>query len=686
MCKRISTGIPRIILYTLLGVGVLLVGCEKKEGQIIPNQPPGIELTSGPIENSYESYAVEFFWAGWDEDGIVDHFLWAIDDTSSERAWNLTYLNRGTFPFPATVKGRPDSSQFSAFHTFYVKAVDNNDAESQVAFLSFNSTTVAPYTEIQRPEDALNPWGEAILVGSALYTEWTGYDPDGSNGEPVGYYFRLLPVDSELLIRPSLLLMAVADSSTIGSYPWEYIPGDSTAVNLTGLVSRGDTEPKVYVFCVRAVDEAGAIEPYYIFGRNVIVIQARPGQIGPNFTLGIEAICEYEIFGQWGKRVPPPRADIQRVEVPVGSRLRFYWSGEAEHYGGIVTGYRYGLDIENIDDPLQWSPWSLDRTSFETTFSEVDEGLHSFYVQCKDNGGGVSFGILDFWVVKFDFDKAVFFVDDYVNTHQYGDPQSTDPTDEQQDRFWRGLLTSAGLVEGADDGYMMFEGWNYAYPEKRESYVPLLEEISRYRALVWMTSTAWGTYTAFHKVVALDDFSNVLASYVTGGGRLWLMGQGTIRYSFEVPPTYPFDMNVNRVGNFMYDYCHIRGTRISAAQGDIGRRGLAVARSNEYPLPNLSLDILSGGRFEFAYNYFRGIGNIETCIEPMNALNVDTLFTYIAADSMSTRSAGMPCAFRWNDPNIDSEVIWFGFPLYWFEQEQAEEVTKLILREMLSPR
>jgi len=670
----------------LAGIAVVMAGCEKKEGALIPNRRPGIELTNGPIENSYESYSVEFYWRGWDEDGIVDHFLWAIDDTSSERAWSQTFLNKGTFPFPATVKGVPDSSKFSAFHTFFVRAVDNLGAESEIARLSFNSTTVAPYTEITSPEEALNAIGQPIHVGSAIYVQWEGHDPDGATGDPVGYYFRLVQANVEDAIHPDRLLKAVADSSTIETFPWLYVPGDSTSVNLTGLISRGDTRQKLYVFCVRSVDEAGAVEPYYIFGKNVIVIQAAPGQIGPYFTFGIEGIAEFQILGQWGKHVPPPKVDIQRVEVPIGSELKFYWSGTAEHYGGLVTGYRYALDIENIDDPLQWSPWAVDRISVEHTFKDVDEGAHSFYLQCKDNGGGVSFGILDFWVVKFDFDKALFFVDDMVNNKQFGNERTVLPSDEQQDAFWRDLLSSAGLIEGVDDGYTMFEGWNYVRPEKRESFVPLLEEISRYRAVVWLTSPFWGTYTAYHKVVALSDFSNILASYLTGGGRLWLLGQGSIRYSFPDPPTYPFSMDARVAGNFMYDYGHIRNTKIRTAQGNVDRRGLVVAKSAEYPFPDLALDVLPGGRFEFAQNSFRGISNVEACSDPMVVSNVDTLYIYVAVDSLSTQAAGKPCAVRWDDPNVESSMTWFGFPLYWFQKEKAEEVAKIVIRRMLSPR
>ena len=103
-------------------------------------------------------------------------------------------------------------------------------------------------------------------------------------------------------------------------------------------------------------------------------------------------------------------------------------------------------------------------------------------------------------------------------------------------------------------------------------------------------------------------------------------------------------------------------------------------------LPKLSLDVLPGGRFEFAYQYFRGVGNVECIIDPMTVADVDTLYTYFAADSFAAPDLhGKPCAIRWQDPNLESEVIWFAFPLYWFEQDQAEEAVKVVLTELLRP-
>jgi len=683
--SKVST----LVLAFLVISSWLLPGCSERKGMPIPNKPPGAELTHGPLEGSWESYTVEFHWRGWDSDGVVDHFLWAIDDTASERAWKLTYLTHGVFRFRSDAKVEADTSVFSGYHTFYLRTVDDDGALSEPSHLSFNSTTFAPYSELEVPDQARNVWGQPVPVGSALKVAWTGTDPDGLVPSPVGYHWRLVQVPTSYALRPSLMKKAVADSSTISTYPWHYIPGDSTIIRLKGLVSNKDVETKLYVFCVKAVDEVGAIEPYYDFGRNVFAFQALPGRAGPNLTVGIEEIAEFQMAPSWGRHLPPPGYGGRVVEVPVGPVMRFYWRGDAEGLAGEVTGYRYALDLDNIDDDNQWSPWSQDRTSVEYAFDQNQAGQHQLYIQAKDNGGGVTFAILDFEVVKFAFDKAVLFVDDYVNPTRYGSSAGIPPPDEVHDAFWRDLLAAAGLVEGTDDGYTMWEGWNYDQPEKRESYVPSLQEITRYRAVIWLTSTYWAQYTAYSKAAAQIAVANVIGSHITGGGRLWLLGRGTIRYSF--PKGWMFwkdcvELDETAKDNFAYRFLHLKGTTVCWARGiDTNRFGLHMARSASYPLPDLYLDTLPGGRFAYAAGRFQGLGNVESITEPMQVPNVDTLYYYESMDSLGNPPAGMPCATRWRDPSQKAEAVWFGFPLYFFEKQQAEEVAKIMLRELLAP-
>ena len=428
----------------------------------------------------------------------------------------------------------------------------------------------------------------------------------------------------------------------------------------------------------------------------MIVIQALPGRDGPNITVGIEEFAQFSATSGWGKHLPPSSHGSMKVEVPVGPRLNFYWSGKGQNLAGNVTGYRYALDIDDIGDDRQWSPWSLDHTAVTYQFEASDAGEHHFYLQAKDNGGGVSFVILNFTVVSFTFDQGILFVDDYVNFMQFGMEEATKPTDEVHDSFWRRLLASAGLVEDTDDGYRMWEGWNYAEPEKRQCYIPPLEEITRYRAVIWLTSQEWAGYTAYYKSVADPRIANVLGSYITGGGRVWLLGRGTIRTSFYwwvYLHGQCIALDESQKDTFGYRYLHLQGTRVCCAKAFEGNQyGLHLARSNEPALPDLSLDIMPGGRFEEAFDRFKGLANVEAIVSPLERPDIDTLYYYFSLDSLeqsiypkSYSMYGKPCATRWQDPAQRSEVIWFAFPLYYFEQEKSEEVVKVLSRELLRP-
>jgi len=668
----------------------LLSGCEGERGALVRNSPPGIEIVYGPIEGGMQWYRVVLAWNSWDKDGLVDHFLWAVDDTLSEDDWTVTYVRSDTFYFPATTKGEPDSSLFYDLHTFYIKAVDDQGAQSPADYVSFNAYTYAPSTQITNPAEAVNSFGQPVGVGAVVKVGFAGTDPDGPNQRPVGYYYRKIPLPIELAVHPELILKAVADSAAHLRESWAHLPSDSTEVTLTDLVEPGEDGQKLYAFCVKAADEAGAIEPYFIFGKNVIVVQASSSLMGPVLVLGVEG---YGAAQCSGGECPVCEGDgwdlpLSCIHGPLdlpAAAATFYWQASAERYGGMVSGYRYGLDVTDPTDPSQWSVWSMD-TTVTYRFTREDATDHSLYVQSTDDLGDTSMCRLDFEIVAYDFDKAVLFVDDLVNTHQFGPAQSIDPTDEQQDTYWRELFAAAGLVEGTDDGFTMFEGWNYAEPEKRESYVPSLEEISRYRAVIWLTSPAWGNYTALCKTVGDPEYPNILSSYINGGGRFWLLGQGSIRVTGCMSSTYPITLYSGGLGSFVEMFLHIRNTRVDAPLGSESGAMLAGARSALYPFPDLSLDVLPGGRFEFAYDSFRGISSVEAIIDPMNAAGVDTLYRYVAVDSLEAQELyGKPCGIRWDDPDLASKVAWFGFPLYWFEQQQAEEVVKIMLQEMLAP-
>ena len=49
------------------------------------------------------------------------------------------------------------------------------------------------------------------------------------------------------------------------------------------------------------------------------------------------------------------------IDLPTGVDLQFEFWGNADHYGGIVVGWRFGWDILDLNDPDQWE---VDFTPF----------------------------------------------------------------------------------------------------------------------------------------------------------------------------------------------------------------------------------------------------------------------------------------------------------------------------------
>jgi hypothetical protein len=83
-------------------VTVLFAGCDTAPhiASPITNQPPTVRLTAAPVSELKSDsvfYAYRINWVGYDPDGRVDHFLYAIDPPSVDRVdstWTQTRLNQ----------------------------------------------------------------------------------------------------------------------------------------------------------------------------------------------------------------------------------------------------------------------------------------------------------------------------------------------------------------------------------------------------------------------------------------------------------------------------------------------------------------------------------------------------------------------------------------------------------------
>jgi len=81
-----------LLAGALAGWGLLaVIGCSKRPGGLLlPNQRPSVDLTNAPVapdrSNPY-FYAYRVEWSGYDPDGRVDHYEYAIDPTAWESVW-----------------------------------------------------------------------------------------------------------------------------------------------------------------------------------------------------------------------------------------------------------------------------------------------------------------------------------------------------------------------------------------------------------------------------------------------------------------------------------------------------------------------------------------------------------------------------------------------------------------------
>ncbi|UCH85532.1 MAG: hypothetical protein JSW50_07555, partial [Candidatus Latescibacterota bacterium] len=125
----------------LLFVGaVLIAGCATNDlvGTEKQNQPPQVWLSAAPPEGSVSEYTLHIYWGGWDPDGEIVFYEFAITnneggvfdpaDTTGADKWHRVYSNDSTFLFTADILSdsvETDSPemrpyQFLRSHTFFI--------------------------------------------------------------------------------------------------------------------------------------------------------------------------------------------------------------------------------------------------------------------------------------------------------------------------------------------------------------------------------------------------------------------------------------------------------------------------------------------------------------------------------------------------------------------------------------
>ncbi|HEX7078820.1 MAG TPA: hypothetical protein VF363_10375 [Candidatus Eisenbacteria bacterium] len=524
--------LPIVLLLALALAG--LAGCAKSVKPGKPPQPlsPETQITYAPLQGDTASFRVHFYWSGWDKDGEVVRFRWAVDaDTiKDEHDWHSTTSKDTTLLFLV------DPVKEIQGHVFWVAAEDNDGhIDSTPAKRFFSAKTIPPTSKIDRGPD-----GKGLPIGPNFTFEWSGIDPDG--GETGGS----APVDSfEYLL---LQVRGIADTNTPPTH--DPLPDFDEKVYL-GLINeatgrtlldrpapgrhsdwawqgvRGtrkrfrNVTPAPYVFAVRAVDIAGATEKNLKITDNIRYFNVTNRNPGPLLT-----ICS-SVLNKCLPAASGPE-DIVRKQIQVfeGETVSFSWTASAEFYGGEVVGYTFAMDDTTT---AEWGSLTLLKTGATFSRNDLPPGAHNLYVRVVDDGGLVTNAKIPLLIVHPDFkdpgaEKNALYVDDF------GTPGATPLnaganylSDDAEDIWWADHITTPLTQEFGVPFTQYDTVRNNIGIEGRG--VPDPSELKKYRVVIWSVdlNNTGSSPTGLWKTLVGGDYSQ-LAGYLRAGGTLILTG------------------------------------------------------------------------------------------------------------------------------------------------------------------
>jgi hypothetical protein len=774
---RMSHRAFRGALLALLLVPVL-AGCGHKTGTGTVNLRPTIALSSAPIEGTEEFYSVRINWFASDADGQVVRYIYATDPpVMGDTVWTETRSSEITvfFRSPAPTDPLPQLGSLiisRGYHTFVVKAIDNEGAASKPATRSFTSRTTAPSTLIIAPAPTRQ---QPVSTTPSITITWLGADPDGVlSQKPVKYKFKLVSATDINPGNPAGISSQQIQDFFGGDADnffasWDSVSGDTTSKFYEGL-----TPQTVYFFAIVAFDESGAFEPRFDLDSNVLQFRPTLDKLGPDITVFNQFFARTQFAG--GISLNPSR--IYTLEFPADEPIKFNWFAVPD-VGAIITGYRWAVDIEGQDignetprtddsDFSHWSSYSLNETSaiigpFAGSLDSVI--THFFYVEARDNLGFVSLFTIRLRIVKPRFDLPLLVIDDMYGTATErtasgGVPYKGGfPMEAEQDSFHfakGGFPDSLRILgfPGADPAAIsppgMFAGFDYDTLDYR--YYPsesvLLENISRYRVVVWYSDQSsaarsgsqFGSNSPMTGIRFINTVTrlNTLAVYLKQRGNAWVLGDGMTTaiangYYSRIgsgSPRTPYTSgedprtNILREGNFLYDFAHIQselntaGTNVTsltlnqqlkaaipylpafagpATQTDRThdpRIGPSAERNVALwgDLPRLTLAPFRGANTNIE---LRSVNLTWVVTQPLFVTegtgaafqsSLDTLYlcqarTFDLEHVQIPPSDGFPNALFYHGSD-QGKLVWFGFPLYYFELDQARAATRVVLRNL----
>ncbi|MFN0149492.1 MAG: hypothetical protein ACKVU1_02140 [bacterium] len=197
--------IKRVAFAAFLMISALGARCEAPK-PIPPdkNRPPETMLTSAPDSSDVTYFRVHLFWSGFDPDGTVSDWQFAVDDTIIRpdavvvgTGWIRTTKTDSVFIFSASENGTDQTRD----HRFFVSSIDNEGKPDPTpSVIDFTARTICyPVPAVvEGPGEA-----ETLDVFSDVRLCWGGSDCDGEilkmsyRLAPLEIGFRTVPLDEQ---------------------------------------------------------------------------------------------------------------------------------------------------------------------------------------------------------------------------------------------------------------------------------------------------------------------------------------------------------------------------------------------------------------------------------------------------------------------------------------------------------
>lgn len=614
----------RALILCLVVAAAVLAGCADDQfvGPGRPNQPPRVWLSSAPPEGSVTQYSIHLYWGGWDPDGEIAYYQYAITDndrgafdpadTTGADKWRRVYANDSTFIFTAdqladsseAESERLTSVEFVRTHTFFIRAVDREGlASDRPAYRSFTARTLSPTVDIILPRRV---GIEPAQVPPISTFKWIGQDyvtntRQAQEPDSVRWIIVGISEHGGSWVNTIDYIRRNPDAPEWSDWHYYRAPRDSGKSWTSRPLDLGS-----YVFAVQVKDEAGAVSPVFDEARNMRRVSISRRLTGPVLRVTNRYVGSLITTS--------PNAPLTIVDLPSGIPMSFQFTANAAIYGGVASAYRYGWDIT---DPKVDSQWSIDWTPF---VREVDgiptaeaparkwfSDSHTFLVEVIDNSGYTSRAGVQINVVPFSMRKNLIVIDDCREAGNASLNANGYPSDDEHDAFWADMLSD---VKGFDPTVDIMEVGED---------LPI-QAVADYKSMIWNTFSAYNLgpgVSLLPEIIRFvpDDPSaaqqssgkvklNILALYMAAGGHVLLCGDQpmTAAVTSEVfaggnrPPAFPLifryellgdqkspyddsDVGVKGVGenSFAYNECCLNVLDISVITTPVQRRRPANA-------------------------------------------------------------------------------------------------------------